>query len=200
MLERQWQVEFYRCASLLLSNKHFVSPDAGAVFGSSGFVDFYINDELGYAVELLREGDRLHEHIARFQGNGRYASLLPSLNDFAIVDFRDINKPIKFSQSNLFYVGYAADYSAAVFTYPDGTEEQFKLLGDQVRQIMYYIIFICICSHICFLVIVLFFFNLLRWKMLALLVSLIERKLSLAVHAFISCSSHSSYLVHSNLT
>lgn len=56
-LERMWQMEFYRAASAILPNHHFISADAGTTFNlRAGFIDFYINDNLNFAFELLREG------------------------------------------------------------------------------------------------------------------------------------------------
>jgi len=45
-LERQWQMEFYRAATVALSDNNSISPDVGRVFGSDGFIDFYINGNL----------------------------------------------------------------------------------------------------------------------------------------------------------
>ncbi len=56
LLERVWQMEFYRSAVLCVPKGYTVSPDFGAMVGSKGFLDFFVNSELCYAIELLREG------------------------------------------------------------------------------------------------------------------------------------------------
>ncbi|CAG8486135.1 104_t:CDS:2 [Paraglomus brasilianum] len=45
LLECTWQMEFYRAATQVLPNHVYISPDAGADFGSRGFVDFYVDDD-----------------------------------------------------------------------------------------------------------------------------------------------------------
>jgi len=70
LLERTWQMEFYRIATSVLSEKTFISPDVGHIFGTTGMVDFYVNDDKQWAIELTREGDRLQEHANRFQQGG----------------------------------------------------------------------------------------------------------------------------------
>jgi hypothetical protein len=47
-----------------------ISPDVGSVFGSVGFLDFYVN-----GVELLRQGDKMKEHAHRFVRGGQYKEI-----------------------------------------------------------------------------------------------------------------------------
>jgi hypothetical protein len=57
--------------------------------GSQGRVDFYIPD-VGWAVELMRDGEHMDEHIARFLPNGRYYGALVARRVTAciLLDFR----------------------------------------------------------------------------------------------------------------
>jgi len=86
LLERTWQMEFYRVATSCLPNNVFVSPDVGHVFGATGYLDFYVNDNKQWAIELTREGKDLDEHIERFGENGEYYEI-PN-KDWAVLDFR----------------------------------------------------------------------------------------------------------------
>lgn len=63
-----------------------ISPDVGAVFGSVGFLDFYVNGNNCWGIELLREGSEMKEHAERFARGGRYEDI--PLKEWAIVDFR----------------------------------------------------------------------------------------------------------------
>ncbi|CAG8496851.1 7273_t:CDS:2 [Funneliformis caledonium] len=48
--------------SCLNANFIYASVDAGACYGSKGYIDFYVDDKKKWAIELLRDGDRLLEH------------------------------------------------------------------------------------------------------------------------------------------
>ena len=65
------------------------SVDVGAVFGSSGFLDFTIHDNnILWGIELLREGSKLEEHVSRF-ASGKYSTF--PLSDYCLVDFRRVS-------------------------------------------------------------------------------------------------------------
>jgi hypothetical protein len=52
-----------------------------------GEIDFYINGNLGWGIELLVKGRGVGEHIARFASpNGKYYGLV--LKDYIVIDFR----------------------------------------------------------------------------------------------------------------
>ncbi|KAG6955881.1 hypothetical protein JG688_00011684 [Phytophthora aleatoria] len=88
-LERAWQMEFYKAAYRCTPSTFVTSVDVGALFGSSGFVDFTIHGgDIFWGIELLREASNLAEHIKRFSPGGRYSSL--PLNEFCLIDFRRV--------------------------------------------------------------------------------------------------------------
>lgn len=62
LLERVWQMEFYRAAIQLLPRDVFISVDVGEVFGSNGYIDSYIDDKPYWAIELLRDGLDMKGH------------------------------------------------------------------------------------------------------------------------------------------
>lgn len=51
-----------------------------------GEIDFFLNDELGWGIELLIEGRDVTKHMSRFEPGGKYALL--NARDYRIVDFR----------------------------------------------------------------------------------------------------------------
>ena len=91
LLERSWQMEFYKAAIQCTTNDLFISADVGALFDTSGAIDFTVHSNdlsIFWCIELLREADRIEEHFDRFQSGGRYANLCRSLTDFCLIDFR----------------------------------------------------------------------------------------------------------------
>jgi len=79
---------------------------------SDGALDYYINGKRKWAIELLREGDRMEEHEKHFLNGGIYAS--SKINDWLIVDFRSERKPIRGkSRAHFMHVCYSADFTKA---------------------------------------------------------------------------------------
>jgi len=109
LLERQWQMEFYRAVSVL-GAQHHISPDFGT---SDGWIDFYVDNELEWGIELLREGYKLGQHASRFEEDGAYASLGIDPKKSVILDFRSVDK--KPQQRRycvpVWYVMYDKDYT-----------------------------------------------------------------------------------------
>lgn len=64
--ERAWQSEWMMVASTAIPEGHTINPDVEKLFGSSGYLDFDINGRLKWGVELMYEGRREDEHVARF--------------------------------------------------------------------------------------------------------------------------------------
>jgi len=88
LLERTWQMEFYRAATQVLPADVFISPDVGARFGSHGFLDFYVDDGRNWAIELLWDGDKAPQHQERFELGGVYNSIKEASKEWAIIDIR----------------------------------------------------------------------------------------------------------------
>ncbi|KAF8437406.1 hypothetical protein BGX38DRAFT_1211648, partial [Terfezia claveryi] len=63
----------YKAATTAVPRHATVSADVGAIFGSVGYLDFYVNGDLNWGIELLREGDRMKQHAKRFIEDGAYA-------------------------------------------------------------------------------------------------------------------------------
>ncbi|CAG8580084.1 14624_t:CDS:10 [Gigaspora margarita] len=115
LLERVWQMEFYRASMQVLPADIYASIDVGAVFGSEGYLDFYVNDQHNWTVELLRDGDKLQEQ--RYQKDGRYTSILKYAKEWAIIDIRNSKKG-------------SPEQKGKGLIYPDGTKDHVRLLGE----------------------------------------------------------------------
>ncbi|TDL27128.1 hypothetical protein BD410DRAFT_486230 [Rickenella mellea] len=87
--EAQFQHEFYRACFDLSKGQVITFPEFGT---AKGRADFYI-PSMKWGIELLRNGDRLEEHVCRFNSTGKYGKTLP-LTDYIILDCR-FSKPIK---------------------------------------------------------------------------------------------------------
>ncbi|CAJ0760407.1 19010_t:CDS:2 [Entrophospora sp. SA101] len=70
LLERVWQMEFYRAIYSCLPDEMHISPDVGRIFSTDGVVDFYIS-EPQWAIELLIDGIDMKRHHERFQDETR---------------------------------------------------------------------------------------------------------------------------------
>jgi hypothetical protein len=69
--ESQYTHELSRACYLILGRNLFLTTEwRGSSSPSNGQVDFYIK-HVKWAIECLRDGDRLDEHIKRFQPGGK---------------------------------------------------------------------------------------------------------------------------------
>jgi hypothetical protein len=86
-LEAQYQDEFYRACYTLLDTIYLSSEWAGKEIG--GRIDFQVKS-LGWAIECVREGHGLKEHIARFLPGGGYHKWVKSgeIKQHILLDFR----------------------------------------------------------------------------------------------------------------
>ena len=108
--ERQWQMEFYHAATSLITNNQVISSDVGAIFGSKGKLDFYINGSLKWVIELLLEGHDALGHVQRFQEVGDYWIMREKMRAYALLDFRS-SKPRKNEmKDNFWYLIYDKNF------------------------------------------------------------------------------------------
>ncbi|CAB4410130.1 unnamed protein product [Rhizophagus irregularis] len=85
LYEVGWQNEWYRSAVSVVPLGASISANVGYVFGSDGYLDYYINGEICWGIELTREGNHLAEHANRFYENGKYKDI--PLKEWIILDF-----------------------------------------------------------------------------------------------------------------
>ena len=101
-LEGVWNNELYQAMTSLLPRKNFVHSQFGREMGTMGLVDFYVNGQLKWVIEILIDGDRLKIHEDKFKPKGLY-SKIPA-NKIAIIDFRHESKQVKIIRENFWYL------------------------------------------------------------------------------------------------
>jgi hypothetical protein len=87
--EDQYQKEFYRSLFTILDGHVVASPEFVLKTGiKGGTIDFFIASEK-WGLELLRERDRLVEHMKRFEPGGQYFSMIQSgeMEQYIVLDF-----------------------------------------------------------------------------------------------------------------
>ncbi|PYI34045.1 hypothetical protein BP00DRAFT_444152 [Aspergillus indologenus CBS 114.80] len=108
-LEAQYQDEFYRQFFTVVGTGVRLSSEWSR--SGKGRVDFYIPDKC-WAIEFLRDSDRLAEHIARFYPLGAYHKWIV---DNSVADWIVINctssPPVAHGESRLFTAVFTNDYS-----------------------------------------------------------------------------------------
>ncbi|CAB4415225.1 unnamed protein product [Rhizophagus irregularis] len=108
LLERVWQMEFYRAIYSCLPDEMHISPDVGRIFATDGVVDFYIS-EPQWAIELLIDGIDMKRHHERFQDGGRYSSI--PIKDYIILDIRETRTVLK-AYSNTWHITPNSDFTS----------------------------------------------------------------------------------------
>jgi hypothetical protein len=133
LLERVWQMEWYRAATQILPEHIHASVDVGAVFGCHGYIDFYVDDDKNWAVELLRDGEKEKEHQKRFCNDGIYSPIVEHAKEYAIIDIRQNPKasiPSRSEQkSNFVYAVCNEGFESVRLMFSDGNEQHVQLLG-----------------------------------------------------------------------
>jgi len=128
LIEAEYTHELSRACYYMLGQNLFLTPEWRGS-SSNGQVDFYIKS-VKWAIECVREGDRLEQHIARFQPGGLYHPWIATeeILDYILLDFRT-SKPSKkrgmfaFSPSStnvnqlddipfLYFIVFSKDYTS----------------------------------------------------------------------------------------
>jgi hypothetical protein len=111
LYERIYQDEFYRSCFLIAPTK--CHPDVGAIYGSTGYLDFYIDGDIQLGFELLRNGVKINGHLNRFDAkNGIYKDI--PLHDYAVIDFYQIDPfdGTHFNGDKYYAAVFSADFSS----------------------------------------------------------------------------------------
>ncbi|PGH00845.1 hypothetical protein AJ79_08097 [Helicocarpus griseus UAMH5409] len=126
-VEALFQDEFYRACYSLMDRQLYLSSEwTGREKG--GRVDFQVRGT-DWAIELLRDGNGIDEHISRFEPGGQYYLWMQSkeIQDYAVLDFRTTQPRKKRDNPHLYYVVFTEDYTTYRF-YNSRVEQ----VGDQV--------------------------------------------------------------------
>jgi hypothetical protein len=113
-LEDQYQKEFYRCLYTILDGRVRVSPEFVVRKGSQGgIIDFFVASKK-WGFELLRDRNRVGEHMARFEDGGQYFGMVQSggMEQYVVLDFT-VTKPAKRRpeyQRHLYHVLFTENY------------------------------------------------------------------------------------------
>ena len=94
-----------------------------------GEIDFFVDGELRWGIELLVHGRKITEHISRFQEGGKYAQL--KCNDDVVVDFRaGMPTSVKLHPNRISLFFPSQDYTTCyIVCEEDGLQEQLILQG-----------------------------------------------------------------------
>jgi len=132
LLEVTWQMEFYSIARSILNNKCYISADVGSLFDTNGKLDFYVNSNKKWLIELVRESDRLQEHWDRFDINhGKYRKILK--NAKALIDFCEMTnseKELKIEDPDYWMVLYNSNYTEATIKRFGKDDVNIQFMGD----------------------------------------------------------------------
>lgn len=94
-LKDQYQKEFYRCLFPLLleyqiamSPEYLIKKTAGL---QSGRIDFLV-EQKKWGLELMRDGDRITQHMRRFGKDGPYFAMIRDelMDDYIVLNFTQI--------------------------------------------------------------------------------------------------------------
>ncbi|KAE8149221.1 hypothetical protein BDV25DRAFT_156705 [Aspergillus avenaceus] len=111
-LEATYQDEFYRSLHDVLGFSTNVSSEWSG--DGLGRIDFRIT-QVGWGIELLRDGDRLEAHCGRFVGSGIYTPWIENgwLRDWIIIDCRtSMPKPYNVPDTKLWRAVFKDDFSS----------------------------------------------------------------------------------------
>jgi hypothetical protein len=109
--ERIYQDEFYRSCFLVSPRKCL--PDVGAIYGSTGYLDFSIDGDIQLGFELLRNGVKINGHLNRFDPEkGMYKDI--PLHDYAVLDLYQVDTFDRnhFNGEKYYGAVFSADFSS----------------------------------------------------------------------------------------
>src|SRR3954467_10012818 len=100
-LEDQYQKEFYWCLFTILDGHVVTSPEFVIKTGTKGGTIDFLVARKKWGLELLRDRDRLVEHMKRFEPGGQYFSMIQpgNMEQYIVVDFT-VTQPTKLRPGN----------------------------------------------------------------------------------------------------
>ena len=110
-----------------------ISPDIGLIYGSSGFLDFYVDSEFQWGVELMREGANSADHYNRFAHDSGYKEI--PFKSWVIIDFRHYTNPPDSPLDNFWYALYEEDYSKITVKHLGVKDDVITLWGNEFQSL-----------------------------------------------------------------
>ena len=109
-LEDQYQKEFYRCLFTILDGHVVTSPEFVIKAGTKGGTIDFLVARKKWGLELLRDRDRLVEHMKRFEPDGQYFSMIQSggMEQYIVLDFT-VTRPTKPRPGNVYSLRLSFD-------------------------------------------------------------------------------------------
>ena len=121
MKEAMWQHHFFHACWKVFPR--MIHPEVGACFGTRGSMDFYLDSTMQLGFEILREGNKIQQHIARFSEELSPGYQPISMKDHLVVDFQTkMNLTTDVLEPNYVRVNVSKDYSNAEVFYFGGHE------------------------------------------------------------------------------
>ncbi|KAF8458592.1 hypothetical protein BGX38DRAFT_1151994 [Terfezia claveryi] len=105
---------WYKAATTTVPRHATVSADVGAIFGSVGYLDFYVNGDMNWGIELFIE-------------DGAYA-VIP-LKEWVVIDFRHHSKAVQDPQPNFLYALYEDNYNIITLKQLGHVDQKLVLRG-----------------------------------------------------------------------
>ena len=135
LLERAWQMEFYRAALQLLPEDIYISPDAGTCWGLNGYLDFWVDNNRNWAIELLRDGSNASGHKDHFEEGGTYEPITEISKEWVTIDIRHPglrnDPPVYSGDRHWINVYCQEDWKSVIIEDKDGTVE-VSLMGGKM--------------------------------------------------------------------
>ncbi|KAL3468252.1 hypothetical protein BJX64DRAFT_247158 [Aspergillus heterothallicus] len=138
-LQDQYQKEFYRCLFPLLDGHVVISPEFVIKAGTKGGTIDFLVAQKKWGIELLRDRDRLLQHMQRFERNGQYFSMIEQakMEQYIVLDFTN-NLPQKSHpefQSHLYHVVFSENYRKVRVIDADLSEVECFVLMDNATLV-----------------------------------------------------------------
>ncbi|PKC15985.1 hypothetical protein RhiirA5_407558, partial [Rhizophagus irregularis] len=131
LLEHTWQMEFYRAATQVLPVDIFISPDVGTYWGSSGYVDFFVDDNRSWTIKLLWNSENTSNHKSCF--NDIYKPIKDVSKEWAIINIQhpDLSNdnPEYSANSHWINIYCQKNWKSVIIEDEDGRVE-VKLMGE----------------------------------------------------------------------
>ena len=80
-----WQVEMYEALKSITSKGVTISVNVGPSMETHGWIDLYIDDNTGWGLEVVRESNKLLEHLNRY--NNKYKPIVDKSKKIINIDF-----------------------------------------------------------------------------------------------------------------